>query len=97
MKVLTLSKIYMEESILDRNNIGISVVKCKGEVVYAANITTRNHEIPKLMVKRAQHRRTSRSGQRLVRKRKAQRNNTLTEFPDGRKPPGFKDGKLAIK
>ena len=38
----------MEESILDQNNIGISVVKCKGEVLYAANITTHNHEIPKL-------------------------------------------------
>ena len=23
--------------------------------------------------------------------------NTLTEFPDGRKLPGFKDGKLAVK
>ena len=67
-------------------------------MVYAANISTRNHEIPKLMVKRAQHRRASRRGQRLlVRKRKAKRNNTLTEFSDGRKLPWFKDDKLAVK
>ena len=64
---------------------------------YAANVTTRNQEIPKLMTDRAQHRKASRRGQRLVRKRRAKRNNTLTEFPNGRKLPGYKDGNMAVK
>ncbi len=66
-----------------RTNIGLAVVNGKGEVFYAANVTTRNLEIPKLMTDRAQHRKASRRGQRLVRKRLAKRNNTLTEFPNG--------------
>lgn len=80
-----------------RTNIGLAVVNGKGEVFYAANVTTRNQEIPKLMTDRAQHRKASRRGQRLVRKRLAKRNNTLTEFPNGRKLPGYKDGNMAVK
>ena len=80
-----------------RTNIGLAVVNGKGEVFYAANVTTRNREIPKLMTDRAQHRKASRRGQRLVRKRLAKRNNTLTEFPNGRKLPGYKDGNMPVK
>ena len=80
-----------------RTNIGLAVVNGKGEVFYAANVTTRNREIPKLMTDRAQHRKASRRGQRLARKRLAKRNNTLTEFPNGRKLPGYKNGILAVK
>ena len=80
-----------------RTNIGLAVVNGKGEVFYAANVTTRNREIPKLMTDRAQHRQASRRGQRLARKRLAKRNNTLTEFPNGRKLPGYKDGNMAVK
>ena len=50
-----------------RTNIGLAVVNGKGEVFYAANVTTRNQEIPKLMTDRAQHRKASRRGQRLAR------------------------------
>ena len=80
-----------------RTNIGLAVVNGKGEVFYAANVTTRNREIPKLMTDRAQHRQASRRGQRLARKRLAKRNNTLTEFPNGRKLPGYKDGNMPVK
>ena len=80
-----------------RTNIGLAVVNGKGEVFYAANVTTRNREIPKLMTDRAQHRKASRRGQRLARKRLAKRNNTLTEFPNGRKLPGYKDGNMPVK
>ena len=80
-----------------RTNIGLAVVNGKGEVFYVANVTTRNREIPKLMTDRAQHRQASRRGQRLARKRLAKRNNTLTEFPNGRKLPGYKNGILAVK
>ena len=55
-------------------------------------------KFPKLMTDRAQHRRASRRGQRLARKRLAKRNNTLTESAsNGRKLPGYKDGNMAVK
>lgn len=80
-----------------RTNIGEAVINGKGEVVYAAHVTSRNKEIPKLMTKRAAHRRTSRRGERLRRKRRAKKNDTTTEFPNGRKLPGYEDGVMALK
>ena len=80
-----------------RTNIGEAVINGKGEVVYAAHVTSRNKEIPKLMTKRAAHRRTSRRGERLRRKRRAKKNDTTTEFPNGRKLPGYEDSVMALK
>lgn len=80
-----------------RTNIGVAVVSQKGNVVYAANIVSRNKQIPKLMANRAAYRRASRRGERLRRKRRAKKCGTTTEFPDGRKLPGYKDGVLALK
>lgn len=80
-----------------RTNIGEAVLNNKGEVVYAAHVTTRNKEIPKLMADRAAHRRASRRGERLRRKRRAKANGTMTCFSEGRKLPGYKDGVLKLK
>lgn len=80
-----------------RTNIGEAVVNQKGEVVYAANVVSRNKEIPKLMAKRKAHRQASRRGERLRRKRRAKKHGTITEFSEGRKLPGYKDGILALK
>lgn len=80
-----------------RTNIGEAVLNQKGEVVYAAQVETRNMEIPKLMEKRAMHRRASRRGERLRKKRRAKKCGTTTEFPEGRKLPGFKDGVMGLK
>ena len=80
-----------------RTNIGEAVINGKGEIVYAAHVTSRNKEIPKLMAKRAAHRRASRHGERLRRKRRAKRNGTTTEFPGGRRLPGYEDGVMALK
>ena len=80
-----------------RTNIGEAVINQKGEVVYAAQVESRNKDIPKLMANRAAHRRASRRGERLRRKRRAKKCGTTTEFPEGRKLPGYKDGVLALK
>ena len=80
-----------------RTNIGEAVVNQNGEVVYAANVVSRNKEIPKLMAKRKVHRQASRRGERLRRKRRARKNGTTTEFPEGRKLPGYKGGVMALK
>ena len=80
-----------------RTNIGEAVVNTKGEVVYAANVVSRNKEIPKLMAKRKVHRQASRRGERLRRKRRAKKCGTTTEFPDGRKLPKYKNGVLGLK
>lgn len=80
-----------------RTNIGESVVNRKGEVIYEAHVTTRNKDMPKLMAKRKIHRQASRRGERLRRKRRAKAHGTLTEFPDGRKLPRYKDGVLGLK
>ena len=80
-----------------RTNIGEAVINQKGEIVYAANVETRNKEIPKLMAKRKVHRQASRRGERLRRKRRAKANGTLTEFPEGRKLPKYENGVLALK
>ena len=79
-----------------RTNIGEAVINNKGEVVYAAHVTTRNKEISRLMAERAAHRRASRRGERLRRKRRAKANGTMTCFPEGRKLPGYKDGVLEL-
>lgn len=62
-----------------RTNIGQAVLNEKGEVIYTAEVETRNKEIPKLMKKRSQHRRASRQGERKKRQRRAQKNRTVTE------------------
>ena len=80
-----------------RTNIGAAVVNLKGDVVYAANVVSRNQQIPKLMANRAAHRKASRRGERLRRKRRAKKCGTTKEFPEGRKLPGYKDGVLALK
>lgn len=80
-----------------RTNIGEAVIDSKGRVLFAANLVSRNQEVPKLMKERAAHRRASRRGERLRRKRRAKKNDTTTTFPEGRKLPGFKDGVLPLK
>ena len=62
-----------------RTNIGNAVLTDKGEAVYADHVETRNREIPKLMEKRAAHRRASRNGERKRRQRRAKANGTVTE------------------
>ncbi len=67
-----------------RENIGTAVVNEKGEVVYAAKVTTRNKDVARLVKERAEHRHASRRGERLHKKRRAKANGTTTDFPDGR-------------
>ena len=71
-----------------RTNIGEAVTDGSGTVVYKAHVGTRNREVPKLMAERRQHRQQSRRGERLRRKRRAAKNGTATEFPEGRIIPG---------
>ena len=60
-----------------RTNIGISVVKDDGACVLAAQVTTRNKEIPKLMSARKAYRMAHRHfGRRTVRQRRAKATNT---------------------
>ncbi len=77
-----------------RTNIGISVVKDDGTCVLAAQVTTRNKEIPKLMAARKAHRMAHRHfGRRTVRQRRAKAANTESalgvierKLPDCEKP-----------
>ena len=62
-----------------RTNIGDAVLDQNGEEVYADRVQTRNKEIPKLMDKRAQHRRASRQGERKARQRLAKKHGTEME------------------
>ncbi|MGN0485546.1 MAG: RRXRR domain-containing protein [Lachnospiraceae bacterium] len=84
---------FTQETILGidpgRTNIGISVIRRSGQELFSAVCETRNREIPKLMQERATHRRASRRGERLARKRLAKRYGTLTSFPEGRLLPGY--------
>ena len=80
-----------------RENIGLSVIGDKGNIVYSAHLKTRNKDIPKLMAERKAHRQASRRGERLRRKRRAKKNKSTTAFPEGRKLPGYKDGVLMLK
>ena len=60
-----------------RTNIGISVVKDDGTCVLAAQVTTRNKEIPKLMSARKAYRAAHRHfGRRTVRQRRAKAAHT---------------------
>lgn len=57
-----------------RTNIGEALVNTDiGEVVMLAKVETRNKDIPGLMEERAGHRRASRRGERLRRKRRARK------------------------
>ena len=71
-----------------RTNPGNAVAAEDGTVVYKDHVTTRNRDIPKFMRERAEHRSASRRGERLRRKRRAKKNGTTKEFPEGRKLPG---------
>jgi len=76
-----------------RNNIGEAVVAEDGTAVFQALVETRNEDIPKLMEKRAAHRRASRQGERKRRQRRAKKNGTV--FPNretkGRILPGCRE------
>lgn len=72
-----------------RTNIGEAVIDGRGTVVYKAHIETRNKDVPKLMAERKQHRQASRRGERLRRKRRAHKCETITTFPKGRMLPGY--------
>lgn len=71
-----------------RTNIGVAAVDESGRCLYSAKCETRNKQIPKLMEDRATHRRASRRGERLVRKRLARKLGTTTKFLEGRRLPG---------
>lgn len=79
-----------------RTNIGFAAVRNDGECVMSGTLITRNRDIPDLMKARAAHRRASRRGERLRRKRRAKKIKTTKEFPNGRKLPGC-DEPLALK
>ena len=80
-----------------RENIGTSVINDKGEILYSSTTESRNKEIPRLMAERKAHRQASRRGERLRRKRRAKKYGTITDFPKGRKLPGYENGILALK
>ncbi len=80
-----------------RTNIGEAVINQKGEVVFSAILISRNKDIPKLMRERALHRHKSRHGERLRRKRRAKKFGTTTNFPNGRRLPGYENGILELK
>ena len=63
-----------------RTDIGVAVIDEAGEILYAAHVTSRNREIPRLVEERAEHRHASRRGERQRRKRRAKKNGTTTEF-----------------
>lgn len=71
-----------------RTNIGVAAVDESWRCLYSAKCETRNKQIPKLMEDRAAHRRASRRGERLVRKRLARKLVTTTKFLEGRRLPG---------
>lgn len=73
-----------------RSNIGLSAVKTDGTCLMRAKCTTRNKEIPKLMTDRAAHRRASRRGERLARKRLAKKLGTTRKSVLERKLPGYR-------
>ena len=64
-----------------RTNAGFCTTDIEGDVLHAANVLTRNKEIPDLMQKRAMHRDASRAGERKRRQRRAIKNNTC--FKEG--------------
>ena len=72
-----------------RTNIGLACVKDDGRCLYASECETRNKKIPKLMLKRKQHRQASRRGERLKRKRLAKRLGTTMKHLMERMLPGY--------
>lgn len=72
-----------------RTNIGLAAVDDAGRCLYSAKCETRNKQIPKLMAERAMHRRASRRGERLARKRLAKKLGTTAQFLNGRMLPGY--------
>lgn len=73
-----------------RTNIGVAVVDDKGKGLFSANVQTNNKLVKKHMSDRKMHRQASRRGERLRRKRRARKNGTTTDFPEGRMLPGYK-------
>lgn len=76
-----------------RTNIGEAVIKGNGNTLYVSEVETANKDVPKHMKERASHRRTSRTGERKVRQRKAIKNNTTFKEGEIRKRilPGCKE------
>lgn len=72
-----------------RTNIGAAVTDLSGQLLMSAVCETRNKEIRKLMENRAAHRRASRRGERLARKRLAKKLGTTRKFLEGRMLPGY--------
>lgn len=74
-----------------RTNIGNAVTDKKGECVYHDHVATRNKDVVSGMTKRREKRRARRRGERLVRKRRAKKNGTIsTKLENGRLIPGTK-------
>ena len=80
-----------------RTNIGEAVLNLEGQIVYRAQVCTRNKEIVRLMGKRKQHRQASRRGERLARKRLAKKLGTTLKHLLERKLPGYKKGCVRVK
>ena len=79
-----------------RTNIGMAAVRSDGKELGRFHCTTRNKEIPKLIVDRKAARRASRRGERLARKRLARKLHTTTKHLNGRMLPGY-EKPLAVK
>ena len=79
-----------------RTNIGLAAVREDGTCLYRAHCTTRNKEIVKLMSERLEHRRASRRGERLARKRLAKKLGTTARKLLNRILPGCSEP-LAVK
>jgi 5-methylcytosine-specific restriction endonuclease McrA len=72
-----------------RTNIGDTAIRADGKTLYSAHTETRNKEIPKLMANRKAHRMASRKGERLCRKRRAKKCNTIFSYPKERILPKY--------
>ena len=63
-----------------RTNIGVCAIASSGDPLLAANVETRNKEIPKLMAERKAYRQKHRSkSRRCARQRRAKKNNTTVQ------------------
>jgi hypothetical protein len=71
-----------------RTNIGLAAVRSDGTDLYRSHCETRNKDIPRLMEKRKIHRKSSRRGERLARKRLAKAFGTTAKHPLERVLPG---------
>lgn len=78
-----------------RTNIGVTAVTPRGEVLFTANVTTRNKDIPKLMKKRAAYRRNHRNlKRRRTRQRRAIAHQTAYQGVKQRHLPGYDQDKF---